>query len=157
LSDPKGKFEVVKNRLNDYVTSAVGGTVSNNWRIGIELLTTLPISTIRIDPATLIDENYDRRTPERGCWVIYEFTIFVHDEAITTYLDTTPKFYKAMDDADNIMDELISKSEDATEKTDYQIYRIYDLRLDYTQPDRRARNLGRMIVSGRLKAKWLEP
>lgn len=157
MSDPKGKMQVVKARLNDYVVAAIGGTVSNNWRVGIELLSTLPLSTIRIDPVTLISETYDRRTPEQGYWAIYEFTIFVHEKAVTTYLDTTHKFYKAMDDADDIVDTLISKSEDSTEKTDYQIYRIYDIRLDYTQPDRRAKNVGRMIVSGRLKSKWIDP
>jgi len=157
MSDPVGKFEAVKNRLNDYVDAAVGGIVSNNWRIGVEYIGTFPMSTLRFGGAQIIDENYGGKVPEAGSWIIYEFSIFVHEKAVSNYLDATPKFYKAMDAADNIIDYLIGKSEDEDEKTDYGIYEIYDLVLDGVQPDRRARNVGRMVITGRIRAKWLDP
>ena len=155
--DVKGKFEVVKNCLNNYVYAAVGGTVSNNWKIGIKDLSTFPISTLRFGNVQIIDENYGGLVPEAGSWAIYEFSIFVHEKAVSTYLGTTPKFYEAMDAADDIIDYLIGKSENEDEKTVCGIYEIYDLFLDGVQPDRRAKNVGRLVVSGRIRAKWLDP
>jgi hypothetical protein len=153
--DRPGKFEVVKNRLKEYVESAVGGTVSNNWRLKIYDIGTFPLSTIRFEQGLLHDLTYSTRMPEWGCWILYEFSIYVHEKSVSTYLDTTPKFYLAMDDADLIVDELISKNEDDDEKTNYGIYQIYDITLDFEQPSGRAKNMGRMEVRGRLRAKWL--
>lgn len=157
LDDPAGKLEIVKNRLNDFVYVAVGGTVSNNWAVGVQQIGTFPLSTLRFGSLVLMDENYGGKVPEDGCWATYEFSIFIHERQVTTYVDTTPKFYLAMDDADDILDTLISRSEVEAEKNSTGIIKIFDLALDGVQPDKRARNVGRIIVTGRILAKWLDP
>jgi len=154
LADPTGKLEVVKSRLKDYIDAAIGGFASRDWRIGIENIGTFPFSTIRIGSLVLENTNYGRKTPEAGCWAVYAFSIHIQDKEVTDYLDTTVKHYKVMDYADDLKDYLKGKSEDSTEMTSYGIHRIYDLEMEYSQSLRRARNVGRMIVTGKILAKW---
>jgi len=154
--DPKGKFESVKNRLNDYVTAAIGGHVSNDWRINIKELGTFPISTLRFGVVSLLNENYGGLTPESGCWAEYEFSIFIQDKEYSDQLDTVLKHYSVMDDASDVVDYLIGKSGDSTEISSYGIYEIGELRIEYNQFRRGGRNVGRAIVRGKIRSKWLD-
>jgi len=136
--------------------AAIGGTVSSNWKISITSLGTKPISTIKFDNISLNDETYGRLLPGAGSMCIYEFSIFVHDEVDPTYRDTTPKFYKVMDDADDIVTYLKGKDEDDDEKNNYGIYRIFDIDGDFAIPGREPRDLGRMVIKGKILTKWLD-
>lgn len=156
MSDPKGKIQVVKSRLNDYIVAAIGGIVSSNWKINITSLGTKPITSIKFDNISLNDETYGRLLPTAGSMCTYEFTLFVHDDADPTYRDTTPIFYKVMDDADDIITYLKGKDENDTEKSDYGIYRIFDIDTDFSIPGREPRDLGRMVIKGKILTKWLD-
>lgn len=154
MSDPTGKLQAVKGRLNDYVDAAIGGIVSNDWRISIHHIGTFPVSTIRLPSFDLIDENYGKRTPEVGCWAFYDFSVFIHEERDDSYGVSTPDNYQTLDAADDLLDYLIGIRGNATEKSTYGIYNIFNLRIVEENPRGGPRDIATVSVRGRIRAKW---
>ena len=156
MSDPVGKIEAVKNRLNTYVTNAIGGSAYNDWRIDVNSITSFPLSTLRLPNIDLVHENYGRLTPDAGRWAHYGFTIFIHEERDDQYGVGTPDDYQTLDAADDLIDYLYSIRGNEDEKTDYGIYWIYDLMIEATNQARSPRDISTINVSGKIRAKWLD-
>ena len=157
MSDPAGKPQAIKSRLNYYVNEAIGGTVSNNWRINIMSLRDFPISTIRFDDVTLDDLNYGRKTPDDGEWAEYDFTIYIHQKIEVNVEPTNPIGYKTMDLVDTLIDYLIGIRGDSTERSTYLIQWIGDLTSKEVRPKSVPRNIYSMSVSGTMYVQWLDP
>jgi len=154
MMDKVGGIQVVKNRLNNYVEEAIGGGVFNNWRISVTDLDEMPVSTLRFPSVDVVNENYDRRTPEKGSWAYYDFTIFIHDEIDEETSDKNPESHRVMDDADLVVDYLLLMRGDETEKLTYGIYWIDEIRV--VKERSAPRNISTLSVRGRIRAKWLD-
>lgn len=150
-----GRIYTVKQRLNDYVEAAIGGNVFNDWKIDIQYLGTWPTSTIRIPSFGLMNENYGRKTPEGGSWAFYEFTIFIHNKLDDQYGEGVPDSYESYDDAESVIDYLLSIRGNETEKSTYGIYWIDNLGI-YVETSKRPKNVGTISVRGRIRAKWID-
>jgi len=156
MSDPVGRPQAIKDRLKYYVDDALGGSVSNNWRINIMLLPSFPISTIRYDDVTLNNMNYGRKTPDDGKWAEYRFTVHVHQTITTSVPVTNPIGYKTMDLAEELVDYLIDIRGDSTERSTYKIQWIDQLRTREVSPKGNPRNVYTVAVSGTMYVQWVD-
>ncbi len=152
--------DMVKERLVDYIEEAVGGLVSTNWNIEVNLMRdeSRPISTVKFEPIRFEDPTYGRLVPEAGAFANYDFTIYIFDDVDRTQSDEHPSDWAAMDAADAIFTKLLQKSGDATERTTYNIQRIYDVNIkEGTAEDQhRQRRMARYILTGRMYVKWTD-
>jgi len=152
--------DMVKERLKNYVVEAVGGLTSTDWNIEINLMKSenRPVSTIKFEPIVFEEPTYGRLVPESGSFGIFDFTIYVFDDIDRTQGDEHPSDWAAMDAADAIFTKLLQKSGDATERTTYNIQRIYDINIKEgtSEEQRRQRRAARYIVTGSIYAKWVD-
>lgn len=156
MSDPAGKAQAVKARLNDYVAAALGGSVSNNWRINIMLLNTMPVSTIRFERIRLENTNYGRKTPDDGVWATYPFTIHIHEEIDTSVEDGNPISHPTMDLAEELIDYFVSIRGDSTERTTYKIQWMDGFRIQEISPRSIPRNIYTIAVTGNIYTQWVD-
>lgn len=156
MSDPAGKPQAVKDRLNYYVDEALGGTVTNNWRINIMLLDDLPISTVRFEDVILMDHNYGRKTPDDGEWAEYGFMIYIHQKIDTNVPPTNPIGHRTMDLADDLIDYLVGIRGDSDERNTYLIQWIDQLSMREVRPKSVPRDIYSMSVSGVVHVQWTD-
>lgn len=158
MSYPTGKLELVRERLYDYVGSALGGSVYADYRIEVNIVGTYPISHVGIETFNLVTENFGRRTPEVGYWSYYDFYVFIHNklENEFTYTRKVPTDHSVMDDADTLVDYFLSIRGNESEKTNYGIYWIDQIRIERVGQRGRPDNIATCVVAGRIRAKWLD-
>jgi hypothetical protein len=156
MSDPAGKPQSVKDRLNYYVETALGGEVINNWRINIMLLDSRPISTIRFEDITLDNLNYGRKTPEDGEWAEYNFAVYIHEDIDTTVPETNPIAHQTMDLAEDLIDYLVGIRGDSTERSTYKIQWIDNLMAKEVNPSSVPRNIYTISVTGTIHVQWTD-
>lgn len=156
MSDPKGKPQAVKERLNYYVDEALGGTVSNNWRIDVMKLKEFPVSTIRFNDVMLNNMNYGRKTPVDGVWANYMFNVYIHQKIDKSVTGNNPIAYKTMDLADTLIDYLLTIRGDSTERSTYKIQWIDSLSMKEVSPKSLPRNIYSIAVTGMMHVQWTD-
>jgi len=157
MADPVGKPQAVKARLNAYVTAALtSGTFKNDWHISVSNLDRgdLPLTTARFGKYDLVNENYDRRTPEQGYWAMYDFTVFLHEERDSQYGVATPDNYLTLDAIDDIIDYLNSIKGDSTEMSTHNIVWIDNIVATRENISTNPRNISTWSIRGIIYAKW---
>jgi len=149
----------VKERLKYYVEQAVNDIyVSTNWNIDLVYSKSYPAATVKLEPIIWREVVYGKKVPEDGAMVEIHFSIWVADEEDRSYLDEHPSSYSVMDVADEICDYLITISGNETERTSYNIHRIYDITVDSggSKKTGRPRAINIMVIEGKIWAKWLD-
>lgn len=148
----------IKNRLNDYVVNAIGGTVSNNWNVNISVFPTDSVATIKIEPDRILNITYGNRVPEAGAFRELSFTIFVSMDIDREQEGHHPINYSLLDYVEHLTDYLIEISGNVIERNTYNIYRIYDLQTEeYISHDTsRPRSKSTFVIRGKLLSKFLD-
>jgi hypothetical protein len=163
----KGRFRSVIERLKTWIESALVGDnydeyyVTNDYTNLPNNTSTMPYVTIKLSSGSIDDETYGRvvlkdgspDTQGDGSFAIYFFTLFVYDEKCTD--DGENENLYSHRTATTIMDYIVQKDQDETEKVDYGIERVYDVSGVESEPAG-LWDLSRMIVGGTLKVKRLD-
>jgi hypothetical protein len=118
----------VKNRIKTWVESALpnNSDVYVDWTVTVDYNKTS--STIKLGKSILEDETYNRSIPETGVFMTVPFSIRVTDKIYRDWERKHPKEYMAMDYAEDILTDIISRKKSTTEET-YYIYDIMNLTL----------------------------
>ena len=148
-------IDSVKKRLADCVYDAIGGYVSTNWNISVVKSSELPVSTIKFEPITLVDETYCG-SQSKSTWMYVDFSIVVFSEVDRTGDPSVPINYTGMDYVDSVVDKLLEISDSNTEQDSYRIADIFDIQVTERSFNRRNRNRGvyGFTISGRMRVEW---
>lgn len=151
----EGYIYDVKNKLAYFISQADATLqpqddhVYLNWTTAIYKLTqaNFPVVTLRIMPSAARELVYGRKTKsnETGVFIIVSFTAHVFAMVKTT---GNAKAKDAMDLADKIETILLQSTDSAT-----GIQYIYDITKRESEPDRGAKRVSRIIMTGRILVK----
>lgn len=113
-----------------------------------------PLITIGVDDSQHRDETFGRDVESsEGVMVYYPFTMYVWD--YHTEDPGYPKYHDLHILGDRITDYLKNIKRSSTEKDTHRIYGVFDIDSEESQP-RNIRRVGRIIVTGRIRAKRLD-
>jgi len=150
----KGYEYDVKNKLAYFISQADASLqpqddhVLLNWKTNIWKLTEskFPVVTLRMMPSASKDFVYGRQVGgETGIHIIYSFTAHVFAMVKAT---GNAKARDALDLADKIETYLLKQSDSIT-----GIEHIFDISKRESEPDRGARRVSRVIMTGRILVK----
>lgn len=156
MSDPPGKLQTVKSRLNYYVSQALGGYASNDWKIKVWRIGTWPVSTMRFPDIDIRAENFGRETPQSGMWAYFRFTVQIHQERDDQYSPEIADHYQVLDAADDLIDYFLGIRGNQIERDTYGIHWIDGISADEENPRNVPRDVAAVRVSGVIQSKWLD-
>ncbi len=152
MADPKGKIECIKKRLITHIEDAMNhiGVVTGEWETMKSYIAAghLPIVTVRVDPVNINDMVFGRliKSDTLGSTATYNFSAHIIASACNETNESSYRY--ANQHADDIIDYLNGKRNNATERSTYGIEDISDMIPRESPID--VRNCRRVIVEGQI-------
>ena len=153
MSDKIGRMESIKKRLIALIKMSIGniGTVTPDWIVETHYARSLPWVTVYVDPMSLFDMTYGRKTPEDGRFGNVSFTAYIWASACKISGEARNRY--AHQHADDIIDYMESRRK---LEGVYGIYDIINVSARESEPVGMPKNLSRMIVEGILEIKRMD-
>lgn len=157
MSDSKGRTEAIKKRLIQWIQAAMNniGNVTPDWDklYGYYLSGGLPAVSLKVEVAD-VDVAYGRRIfgNNKGRYANYYISMHVLASACNEAGESDYRY--AHLHADDIIDYFYSKKGNATERTDYGITDVLELR--QREASISARELRRVVIEGTIEGEKLD-
>lgn len=156
---PTGGISETKKRLLALIELAEPAAHAfGDWRLAMESIygpvsgSKLPVVTVRISPARIVDAVYGRRIPESGDYGVYTFSAYCFTSACTA--SGEEKYKHAHDLADRIKTYLSSQTWEQDPHSAYEICDVYNMTARESEPKQSSkRKICRVIVEGMMLVK----
>ena len=149
-----GRTRAILERLYTWIGVALDADyeeyyVSMDEDYPVEKAKIMPLVTVSLGDAVLMNEVYTRKYPNVGNMAYFPFTLYAYQYMNTEYDVARNKDAQIL--AGRIIHYLDSRRRNSTEMTTHKINDVFDLRAVESNP-RGARRLTRMIITGTIKA-----